>query len=211
MSGATLQHGTEQFSAIPPWPANRVKAFERPTPNAGKSRITEVLRAAPTVSLDELAFYNACLVNDVGWWTSGILALYRTLCTMGYPTLAEAFADAEAFKEVALARMQETEKHIVKPYNLGLYLDAVKQMAQPVDQYPLQLGVAQLQGACVGQVLRDAKFVLQHAPALTASAKKGALNGHADDVKRLIDELTTLVAKLEKSKRAAEALSEAVK
>lgn len=211
MSGATLQNSSERFSTIPPWPENRVKAFE--VKPSGKPRITEMLQAAPTVSLDELAFYNACLVSDLGWWTTGILALYRTLTTMGYRTLGEAVADHEAYKEVALARMQETEKHVIKPYNLGLYLDAMRQAAQPVDAYPLQLGVAQLLEACLGQVLHDAKLVLEHAaPRLEASAKgKGALSSHAGDVKRLSEELSGLVAKLEKSKRAAEALSEAAK
>lgn len=214
MSGATLHHGTERFSTVPPWPENRIKSFDvQPKTASGKSRVTEVLLAAPAVSNDEATLYNACLVNDLGWWSLGTLALLRTLATMGYKTLSDARSDHEAFKEVALARVQEAEKHVIKPFNLGLYFEAVRQLSQPVDGFPLQLLIAQIHDACVNQVLRDASMVLERvAPKLDAASKsKGALAAHADDVKRLSEELTALVAKLKKSKRAAQILQEAAR
>lgn len=211
MGLAALQPGVEQQATIPPWPEKRARAVQSP-PKAQRAD-TRRLLALPSVSTEVAVLYDACLVNDVSWWNCGMLALMRTLLTMGYATLAEATADSKAFKEVAQPRMHETEKHVIKPYNLAQYFATVSQIAQPVEHQPLGLLVANLRKDCDEQVLASAKLILEHTvPYLESATKpKGALAGHTADVKRLGAELKALVAKLEKAKRASEALEEAAK
>jgi hypothetical protein len=209
MSGATIQHNFEHHATIPPWPEQRARAVQSP-PKARRAD-TRRLLTVPSVSTEVVALYDACLVNDVSWWNCGVLALMRTLLTMGYSTLAEASADGKVYKEIAQPRLDEIEKHIIKPYNLTQYFVQVSHLARPVDHLPLHLLVAELQAVCEGQVLRGAGLVLEHTvPYLeTAAQGRGALAGHAADVKRLRAELVAIVAKLKKAKRASEAMADA--
>lgn len=210
MSGATLQHEFSQNAAIPPWPEQRARGVQAP-PQAQQRPDTRRLLAVPSVSPEVSALYDACLVSDVSWWNCGMLALLRTLLTMGYSTLAEASADSEVFKEVARPRVEETEKHVIKPYNLAQYFEQARHIARPVERMPLQLLVAELKGMCAVQVLSSVRLVLKHTvPYLEEASKaKGALAGHSSDVKRLRTELTALIAKLEKAESVSEALDKA--
>lgn len=215
MSGATLLHGTQRFATIPPWPENRTRSFQNITKRSNpRTRDTQRLLAAPAVSQDERVLYDALFVSDLGWWMQGVLALLRTLVTMRYDTLADAIADADAFKEVATARLTDTEKHIIKPFNLGLYLEGVSQnQVQSAVMLPLSLCIGQLQEVSQSHMLQDARHVLDvTVPYLESISKsKGAFARHADDVRRLRTALAALVAKLEKGKRSSEALLEAAK
>jgi hypothetical protein len=212
MSGATLHHDNPSPATIPRWPIERVKSVERLSKtSASKRRATVRLASAPRVPEEVDSLYNACLINDVGWWSLGVLALLRTLATMGYATLADAMHDREVYRELAAERFGDTGKHLIKPYNLGLYLDTVPQGSPPVNLQPLPLVIAQLQATCHEVVATDARKLLESVlPRLERRTKgKGALADHADDVARLRDELAALVHKLDKSKRAAEALQKA--
>jgi hypothetical protein len=211
MNSATLHQNYNQHATIPPWPEQRARSVQSP-PKAQRPD-TRRLLAVPTVSQEVAALYDACLVNDVSWWNCGMLALFRTLVTMGYSTLAEASADNMVFKELAAPRLAELEKHIIKSYNLGQYFEHVRHLARPVDHVPLHMLTAEIRGICEDQVRKGAGLVIEHTvPYLEAATKpKGALAGHAGDVKRLRAELTALVAKLDKAKRASEALEKAAK
>ncbi len=210
MSGATLQQNHDQFGAIPPWPEDRARSIRTMADQRVRTETGRLL-VAPSVSNHEAMLYNACLLNDVAWWTCGVVALYRTLLTMGYTTLAEATEDAEVFREIASARLADTEQHLIKPFNLGLYFERFRNVAPRTEHLPIPLLISQMEPVCFQAILRDAKAAVQDSvPHLeAASVPGGMLAGHSDDVKKLRAEMTALVAKLEKAKRASEALAEA--
>lgn len=184
------------------WPKEVARrSLDRQRSVFGSSRPDTRVILAPRVNPDVQWFGDASLLHDLGWWWLFTLRISRTLLSMGYKTLGEAFGDKEVLKEISEEGFQDSESILLNPHLLRMFLESRVQGLTPADKAflddrPLVEVVKRLQATLTEDVLTDLRQIRQE-----AERRLVASPALAPTITKLVSGCDALLVKLEQDRK----------